>query len=486
MRRVFIATIATETNTFVPIPTGMADFEDALLVRHSILEEDPGVWTSPAQTWVRCAQERGWNVFEGLHAFAEPGGPLAASAFESFLGEIISKLEACLPVDAVFLSMHGAMIAKGHDDCEGDVLAAVRAIVGSDAKIGVELDLHCHLSKEMIANSTAIVAYKEYPHVDYNERALELFEIIASAMEGRTHPVTAVYDCKSMGLFPTTYTPAMRAFVDDMMQCERSGRALSLSLCHSFPWADTPDAGVKMLAIADGDVATASALAKEFGLKFVRIRDEAALRFVSVEEAVEHARRDEARPLLLADTSDQVGGGAPGDSTHLLRILIDSKIFNAAFAPFWDPVATHFCFQAGAGARMRLRIGGKADRSSGPPIDLEIQVRALYPDTCQTGYNGEDVRVGDLAVVVTDEGTEILLTAKRNNIFTPNLFTRHGVDVASKRVLCIKGLFRFYDQFQPITSDILLVATPGACSPDWSSLPFRRVPRPMWPLDPRA
>ena len=486
MRRVFIATIATETNTLVPLPTGMTDFEDALLVRHSILDEDPGVWTSPAQAWVRCAKERGWAVFEGLHAFAEPGGPLVASTFEALLAEITSKLEACLPVDAVFLSMHGAMIANGHDDCEGEVLAAIRTIVGPDAKIGVELDLHCHLSAEMTTHSTAIVAYKEYPHLDYRERALELFAIIADAMEGRTRPVIAVYDCRSMGLFPTTYTPAMRAFVDEMMQCEQRGDALSLSLCHSFPWADTADAGVKMLAVCDGDIARASALAKEFGLKFIRIRDAAALRFVSVEDAIARARRDSAKPLLLADTSDQVGGGAPGDSTHLLRTLIDSQIFNAAFAPFWDSVATHFCFQAGVGARIRLRIGGKADSSSGQPIDLDITVRGLYPNSCQAGYNGEDVRVGDLAAVVTDDGTEILLTAKRNNIFTPDLFTRHDVDVTSKRVLCIKSLFRFYDQFRPLTSDILLVATPGACSPDWASLPFKRIPRPMWPLDPQA
>src|SRR5262245_3044804 len=177
MRRVFIATLATETNTFLPVPTGIADFEDALLVRHSILREPPGVWTSPAQTWVRCAQERGWTVFEGLHAFAEPGGTVAASAFDLLLREITSKLEACLPVDAVLLSMHGAMVAEGHDDCEGDVVAAVRSIAGPDVKIGVELDLHCHVSDTMVANSTAVVVYKEYPHVDYRERALELFDI---------------------------------------------------------------------------------------------------------------------------------------------------------------------------------------------------------------------------------------------------------------------------------------------------------------------
>jgi microcystin degradation protein MlrC len=484
MRRVFIATLATETNTFLPIPTGIADFEDALLVRHSILREPPGVWTSPAQTWVRCAQERGWTVFEGLHAFAEPGGTVAASTFEMLLREIISSLKACLPVDAVLLSMHGAMVAEGHDDCEGDVIAAVRSIAGPDVNIGVELDLHCHVSDAMVANSTAIVVYKEYPHVDYRDRALELFEIIAGAVEGRLHPVSAVYECLSMGLFPTTYTPSMRAFVDEMMRRERSGEALSLSLCHSFPWADIPDAGVKMLAITDGDAVTASALAEEFGRRFIAIREEAALRFVSMEAALERARHNQSKPLLLADTSDQVGGGAPGDSTHLLCAMIERKIFNATYAPFWDPIATHYCFQAGVGARIRLRIGGKADASSGEPIDLDIQVRALYPDTVQAGYNGEDVPVGNLAVVVTPEGTEILLTAKRNNLFGPDLLTRHGVDPASRNVLCLKSLFRYYDLFRPLTSDILLVAAPGACIPDWSALPFKRIPRPMWPIDP--
>jgi microcystin degradation protein MlrC len=483
--RVFIATLATETNTFVPFPTGLVDFEEALLVRGSILDEPPGVWTSPVQAWVRCARERSWEVFEGIHAFAEPGGTLAASAFEQLLRELTSRLAACLPVDAILLCMHGAMIAEGHHDCEGDVLAAIRGVAGPAVKIGVELDLHCHLSEAMIAHSTAIVAYKEYPHVDYRERALELFEIIAGAVEGRIRPVMAAYDCRSMGLFPTTYSAAMRDFVDAMTESEQRGEALSLSLCHSFPWADTPDAGVKMLAVTDGDAAGAAALAERFGERFIRIRDEAALSFASVETAIGRARLDAPKPLLLADTSDQVGGGAPGDATHLLRALREQGIFNAAYAPFWDPMATRFCFQAGVGARLRLRIGGKADVSSGAPIDLDIEVMGLYPDTVQAGYNGEEMRVGDLARVATADGTEILLTATRNSIYTPNLFTRHGIDIATKHVLCIKSLYRHTERFRPVTAEMLLVAAPGACHPDWSALPFRRIPRPMWPLDRR-
>lgn len=481
--RLFMATLATETNTLVGLPTGLADFEGCQLVRGGIARAPDGLWTTPAKVWRRQADKHGWHVLDSLHAFAEPGGPVARPTYESLRDEILADLRASLPIDIVLLALHGAMVADGYDDCEGDLLARVRALAGPDATIGVLLDLHAHLTPAMTDNATAIVAYKEYPHTDYAARAKDVFLLVEGAAMGRTQPVMASFDCRTLGLFPTTRTTAMRGFVEAMQAAEGRDGILSLSLLHGFPWADLPFTGARMLAVADADPARAQAAAERFGRRFIEIRAEAALRFEPMAHGLERAARATRFPVLLADTADQVGGGAPGDSTHLLRAMLEHGLRDAAFGPLWDPLAVHYAHAAGEGARLDLRVGGKASAFSGQPLDLAVTVRRLARAAHQDGLRGEAVPIGDVAVVGA-EGTDILLTSERANVFTPSLFTRHGIDLAGKRVIGVKALYRYWDAFAPLCAEMHLLATPGACDPNWASLPFRRLPRPIWPLDP--
>ena len=184
---------------------------------------------------------------------------------------MLAALHDALPVDIVLLPLHGAMVAEGYDDCETDIATRAREIVGPSAKIGIELDLHCDLTQELIDAVDAIVIFKEYPHTDINERAEELFAIIADAAEGKTSPTMALYDCRMIGLFLTPFEP-MRGFVDDMSAREAEPGVLSLSLAHCFPWADVPSCGAQMLAISDDDPALAANLAQEFGRRFFAMR----------------------------------------------------------------------------------------------------------------------------------------------------------------------------------------------------------------------
>jgi len=187
----------------------------------------------------------------------------------------------------------------------------------------------------------------------------------------------------------------------------------------------------------------------------------------------------------VADTADQIGGGGPGDSTYLLQALIERGIDNVCLGPIWDALSVHYCFSAGVGARFGLRVGGKACALSGDPLDLDVKVRHLERGAVQDWIDDETIPVGDLAVVEA-RGIEIVLTRERAPFYHPSLFTRHGIDIDSKRAICVKGLYRFYDIFAPICSERLLVATPGVCNPDWRALEYRRLPRPVWPLDPVA
>ncbi len=193
--KIFTSLFGTETNTFSPFLTGFQNFEQTYLVRNGAHGDEPSTFAVPLVRWREMAHARGWKVAEGLATFAMPAGTTLRSVYESFRDEMLDELRAAMPVDGVLLMMHGAMVAQGYDDCEGDVTARVREIVGPDVPIGVELDLHCHLTDTLIDNADAVITFKEYPHTDPPERAEELFAVIADAMEGKTKPITSMVDC---------------------------------------------------------------------------------------------------------------------------------------------------------------------------------------------------------------------------------------------------------------------------------------------------
>ncbi|MDE0531522.1 MAG: M81 family metallopeptidase [Albidovulum sp.] len=480
--RIFIASLGTETSTFALFPTSVENFKRHMWTERGIEELPPSPSSAAPRKWVELARENGWEVVEGLHAWAQPAGITTRAAYESMRDRILDGLRATGRVDAVLLSLHGAMIADGYDDCEGDLVSRVRDIVGSVARIGVELDLHAHIDETILHASDIIVIYKTYPHVDYVERAEDLFRLMQRTLDGEIEPVMALFDCRAMGLFPTTHTEAMSAFVDDMIACEGKGGILSLSLNHGFPWADVPLSGAKMLCVADSRAELAQRASEDFGRRFYAIRAEADLRFTPFDAAIEEAKRAGSKPLLLADTADQVGSGAPGDTTHVLRAFIEAGIRNAAVVPIWDPLAADICFQVGVGAKLMLRIGGKLEPHSGPPLDAEAEVIFLKRNAVQRQLETEFVSLGDVAVVKV-EGIEVMLTTRRVNVFSPSIFESHGISFADKQVVSIKNLYKHRDIFQPITRGQLFVATPGTSNPDWKSLPFERLPRPIWPLD---
>jgi microcystin degradation protein MlrC len=480
--RLFLATLGTETNTFVSFPTGLDDFKRGLWVEDGIASTTPTPWAAPAQHWVKRAGELGWEVVESLHAFAEPAGPTVRSAYEQMRDRILADLEAAGPVDAVLMFLHGAMVADGYDDCEADLVTRMRALVGPKVRIGLELDLHAHIDERLVEAADIIVFYKAYPHIDYTARAEDLFVLMERTLAGEIAPVMALHDCRTMGLFPTTREGPMVGFVADMIAAEGRGGILSLSLNHGFPWADVPNAGAKMLAVADRDRDLAQRAADEWGQRFEAIRADALLPFVPLEQAIAVARQTGDKPLLLADTSDQTGGGAPGDTIYMLHAMIAAGIAPAVYGPLWDPLAIGICFAVGVGSRPRLRIGGKFGPESGPAIDTEAEVLFLKRDAFQDQLTDERVPIGDVAVVRL-AGIEVLLTTKRIGVFSPTLFTHHGIALADKRVIGLKNLYKHRDVFAPLVRDQLFVATPGACPSDWASIPFKRIPRPMWPLE---
>jgi microcystin degradation protein MlrC len=187
--KIFGASLATETNTFSPMPTGRKSF---MVTRKGDYSTYLPFKDSMVALWRKMALENGYQYVESLIAGAEPAGKTLKKVYEDFRDEILADLRAALPVDAVLLDLHGAMVAQGYDDCEGDVIDHVRQIVGKDVPIGVELDLHCHISDLMVKQATIIITYKEYPHTDVADRAVELFHLIVDTVEGTINPTMSL------------------------------------------------------------------------------------------------------------------------------------------------------------------------------------------------------------------------------------------------------------------------------------------------------
>jgi len=479
--RLFAATLATETNTFSPLPTSVASYREAVFLRPGEHPEDaPRMCTAPLFVARRRALSDGFTLVEGSCFAASPAGITNRQDYEAMRDEILGQLQAALPVDAVLLGLHGAMVAFGYEDVEGDILERVRALVGPTCIIGVELDPHCHLTVKRVRLADIIVLYKEFPHTDVVERAEELLALVLATVRGQIKPVMSLYDCRQIQSYPTTL-PRMRAFVDRVKGLEGQDDILSISIGHCFPYGDVPELSGRVLVVANRSKAKADALAVRLGEEFVALRGKTMPDFLQVGEGLTAALASASGPVVIAEPSDNAGGGAPSDNTTIARALIERGARNCALGPIWDPVAVRLCFDAGAGAEFPLRFGGKIAPASGQPIDARVKVAALAPE-CWQSFGPTRVPLGDCAAIRVGE-VEIVLITKRTQALGLELFTNLGVDPRAKRVVIVKSTNHFMAAFGPIAKKVIYVDSDAPLKRDYRAIPYTRVERPIWPLD---
>lgn len=470
--KIFVAGVVTETNTFSPIPTGLADFE---ILRGDDINKD-SIARGPLIAIKQKAEEGEHELVFSLSAFAQPAGLTVRSVYESLRDEFLTDLKAAMPVDIVLMPLHGAMVAEGYDDCEGDMIAKVRETVGDDVVIGIELDLHCHLSDQIVKKSDLVVIYKEYPHTDMAVRAMELFDLAIATAKGDIKPTMAMFDCKMIGMYLTPHEP-MRTFVDEMMAAEGQDGILSLSLAHCFPWGDVEDCATRMLAITDNDPNKAQEVAESFGQKFFAQRHSISFKPKTLDEALAKAATATTYPVVIADQADNAGGGAPSDSTFVLKELLERKLTNVTLAMMYDPIVVQLAQAAGLGAKLKVRLGGKMGVSSGKPLDLDVKVTGIIKNMTQRWpQESEDliIQCGD-SVALNVEGIDIIVNSKRSQVFSPDVFSNFGIDVCKKQVLIVKSIQHFYAGFEPIASEIIYMATQGAVAPLMKDIPFEKA-----------
>jgi microcystin degradation protein MlrC len=470
--RLFTAGLITESNTFAPWPTGRRGFSAVGPFRGDATtrgrDDETGVL---AGLWKELAQRDGHEFIEGFFARAQPSGPTLQSVYEEYREEILAALRDHGPFDVALFFLHGAMVSSGCDDCEGDILGRARAILGPKAKIGALLDPHCHLTAGMIQAADAIVLIKEYPHIDYPERGRELYRILTGAAMSRCRPVMHLFDCRMVGFYPTTTEP-MAGLVRRMKEAERRPGVLSVSFGHGFPWGDTPETGSKVLVIADGDARLAESVAAEIGHAIYDERELLLPRYPDIATALARARGREG-VIVLADTADNSGGGAPSDNVSLLRAMLQAGARPAAYGSIWDPLTVATCAEAGVGATLPLRLGGKCGPASGEPMDVIATVKAFVPDHSQQDLGPARCPMGDSLWLAID-GIDVVVMSVRTQTLSPDAFTGLGIDLASKRIIAVKSSWHFQANFGPIADDLIPVATPGALQMDFAAIDYRK------------
>jgi len=492
--RIVTGGIAQETNTFQWQPTTLDDFARpgfGTLVRGEQILALDGTGTVYGGV-VGEARRRGITLVPTTYGGVMPGGRVTRAAFDALSEEIVAGVRSALPVDGVLLVLHGAMALEDADDAEGLLIGAVRSVVGPDVPIVAPLDLHTNLSDEMVAGLDALVGYKEYPHTDMPETGAAALALLASIVEGASHPAMAhtrlplIAPNQSM---VTTWQSPLKHAIDRSREMEREPGVLAATLFGGFPFADVPFAGISTVVVTDGDPALARRCADELaGICWERRRD-FTIHPTPVSTAIAEAMAGpDGSVFVLADIADSGASGTAGDGTALLRGLIEAGARSAAVAQIMDPEAVAACVEAGVGAEVTLTVGGKHDRLHGPPLDVSGSVRLIhegsFPIAGPMGSGTVATRGRTVVLEIGGPGAiELQLTELRGHPHDLNFFRAFGIEPTERRILVLKSAAHFRAAFEPIATKVIEVETPGISSADLSSFAYERLRRPVYPLD---
>jgi microcystin degradation protein MlrC len=491
-KRVLIAGFKHETNTFSILPTTLQSYEARGYVKGAaIVHFFKGTNTEIAAFLDGCAKH-GWEPVLSVAADATPSGKLTKDCYETVAGEIISDVEKAGKLDAILLNLHGAMVAEHTDDGEGTLLERIHAKAGPDVVIAGTLDLHANVTKAMAKYADILVSYRTYPHIDMYDIATEAVEIVKRALDGEIKPKTFV--ARRAQIYGaddgrTTSPGPMTELLDRCAKIKASDPGvLAMSINAGFAWADIPEIGPTAVVVGDGNDPRFQAYAESLADDIWEGRHRRTVEFFSVAEALKRARAvgKIGRPAVLADFADNPGGGGYGDTTGLLRGMIEADLESAAMAAFYDPEAAAACHKAGVGATLTLKLGGKVDPRFGAPIDVTGTVAQLSDGRMTIEgpmMRGVELEMG-LTATLKIGGVEVVIISRRFQNYDRNFFRAGGIEPTERAVLAVKSSQHFRAAYAPSASEVIIVDEGGGVmSNDLTKLPFTRVPRPVFPLD---
>ncbi len=494
--RVLSGCIAHETNTFSAVPTTLDDFRRGAPGPDSVDGSGFGADQAIRQAFTDThsmaggfldgTQEQGLDLEMLLWTFATPGGTVIQEAYEYLRHLLLRRLREAGPADGVLLHLHGAMVSEGHEDVEGDLLAAVREQIGPRTPLLVTTDLHGNITALMAEKADVIVGYDEYPHNDMYERGVEGARLMADMLAGRLDPAMAYRQLPLLTMPPKqcTLIEPMLTLMALAHEMETRPGIANVTVAMGFPFADIHDSGVSVLVTADGDRALAEATADEMAAAIWARRDGFTVHLTPVPEAIEYARTHEGL-TVLADGSDNPGGGGPCDGTVVLRHLIEADMQDAVVAIIVDPDSVARAVAAGVGNSVDLALGGKTDDRHGEPLPVTAYVRLISDGTfVEQGPMGRGVvaNLGRTAVLVVG-GVEVVVTERRLQPLDAELLRSVGIEPTRRRLVALKSAVHFRSTYQDLAARIFDLDTPGVHRPDFAAYDYRRLRRPLYPLD---
>jgi microcystin degradation protein MlrC len=495
--RIALGGFLHESHSFAPLPAGWREFQKpggfAPLQRPATLVETLRPTSVGTAGAIAVAEEElSADLAPLTWCFANPSGPVTAEAFERIAALLVAALSDALeagPLDGVYLDLHGAMVAEGFPDAEGEVLRRVRAAVGPDVPIAASLDPHANMTARMVALADVLVPYRTYPHVDMRETGARAMRLLGTRIR-RGAPWARAFRQVDflipLGTQCTLVPPMAEVMAERARLAEAHGLA-ELAFCFGFPYADFPDCGAAVAAFGP-DQAAADAAAEALAAHLHRREPDFAGAVADAAEGVAEAIRlaaTAARPVVLADTQDNPGGGGHGDTTGLLAELIRQGAQGAVLGLINDAESAAACHAAGEGATLALRLGGRSD---GAPLDVTATVERLTDGrfTC-TGpmARGNSADLGPTALIRVAPGVRVILVSRKMQAYDQALFRHVGVEPAAQKILALKSSVHFRADFQPIAERVIVVAAPGPVVADPAVLPFRNL-RPGLRLRPKA
>lgn len=490
-KRVAVGQISHETNVFSPVQTPLQAWKDrGLHLGPDLVKFFTGT-KSGIGAYLEVADTEGWAIIPTIAASAMPSAPTDAKTYAWLKEQLLEPIRREMP-DAVLLSVHGAMMAEGVDDPEGDLAASIKEIIG-DRPLVLAMDLHGNITREMCASCEGVFAYNTNPHIDAYERALESSNWLKQIFAGEVKPVVAYAHPPMMP--PTINMRTAEGPFVELFELAREWEAkpgiIDVSIFGGFPYCDIPHVGTSIVTTADGDLALAQACSDAIAARAWEIRERFLKRLPTPEEAVTQAvallanSNGDRRPVIVADVADNPGGGGSGDTPELLRELFKQGVRGVAAAAIWDPATVEQAFAVGIGNEAQFSIGGKAAPEYGAPVVVTGKVRALTDGQfVARGPVGRGMpwNMGRTAVIES-EGIRMVLCSIRVACNDADVFRSVGIDPADTPVLLIKSRGHFRASFEPLSRTIIEVDAPGAANPNLDRYEFKRVTRPIWPLD---
>lgn len=484
--RLLIAMMKHETNTFSPVVTDLKRFEDWGLFFGAEARRAYEGTGMPFAAYLDLAKEIGAEVVTPVAAEAMPGGPVTKAAYERLSGAILEAVEqGC---DAALLDLHGAMVSEATEDGEGTLLERIRAL-RPDLPIAVTLDLHCNLTRRMVENCTALIGYKTYPHVDMYEVGRQVGQIVLRSMRGEIRPVMAWGNVPllSQTLCQGTDDEPMRGLIKLTREIEAEG-ALAATVFGGFALADMPDAGTSAIVVA-----TEAKAAGEWRKRLLDAawasREDFIYQGEPLDQAVSRAKEIADGPVVLLDHADNTGSGGTQDVMTVIAEVIRQGLEDVAVAAVYDPQAVAAMQKAGIGATVTLKLGGRADmpaiKETGRPLEITGKVRTLTDGEWVVRgpmYTGVTVQMGPSAVLDTGK-VQIVITSRHHEPWDIGVFTSVGIDPRHKKYLLLKSRIHYRAGFAPLAKATIPCDGVGVTTSDNRLLDYRRVRRPVYPLD---